>query len=788
MNPGGHTADTAVAITGMGAVTPFGIGIEPFWQGLVAGIHRFTPIELFDTGGHRTRLAAQAGALPAPAVRRLDANTLSRADRMALLAASECLAEAGCLHPQSGRVTDPERTAVIVGTAAGGILGLETFFRCRHNKQRVRHPETLLSSFCLSALATNLAREFGIRGERRTIATVCSSSGLALAAARDLIMDEDTVDQVLVVGAESLSEVTHGGFNSLRAIDPSVCRPFDIDRRGLVLGEGAGALLLERPGTGSGRAACGALLGYGLTTDLHHFTAPEPGGRAVRDAITAALAEAGLFPAAIGYVNAHGTGTPHNDVAESRGILAALGDAGESAWVSSIKSMIGHTLGAASILEAIATLMAMEHGLLPPTAGLARPDERCALRLVGTAPQPAACTRSLSNSFAFGGSNISIALAKRPPSSDTTTAAAPPQEAVVTGVGLVSALGIGLSATRATLSTAAAIPSDLGLLDQTWKGVRGGLVDRGSVREMVPPPLRRRLNRQGLYLYAALTEALGQAGLASDTPPPMDISYASAFGCSGNVHRFFTTLLQEGPRFASPYEFNFSVANAPPAMIAQLLGIRGAIWVFAADDLSFEVALENAVRRIRSGRAQRVLVCAAEEISTSVLSIHRALGLLDAPDRPALVPGEGAVCMVLESMPAVLARSGSVLGKVIACNLVQDAASAPLCFSKDVRLLARAAEPLLTGNDPQGRILVTDPCNHLAAVSALWESARTTLERWLRQPPQTLAVKPMVGESGLGGGIAMAVALAGQTTWDTLLALNCGRGGTAAAIRMERSP
>ena len=778
----------AVTITAMGVISPFGIGIESFWEGIIGARHCFAPIDLFDTSGHRTGTAALVPELPATVCHRLDPDTLSRADRLALAAAAECLDNAGLRDPESGLVRDPQSTAVMVGTAAGGILGLESFFRQRFRGEEIDSPRSLLSSFCLSALAANLAREFGIRGERRTIATVCSSSGLALAAAMDLIETDAGINRVLVVGAESLSEVTLAGFNSLRAIDPHICRPFDAARKGLVLGEGAGAMVVERPGQGGkDGVGKGALLGYGLTTDLHHFTAPEPGGLAIRAAITAALDDGGVTAGTIGYVNAHGTGTPHNDVAESRGILAALEETGAATWVSSTKSMIGHTLGAASILEAIATVLAMERGLLPPTANLSEPDGRCALRLVGTAPQPATCSHSLSNSFAFGGSNISIVLGRRPPAAPAfRQQESVLQKAVITGMGMVSPLGIGIPATLRTMADGSGEPCDLGCLGDDWQGILGGLVARDAVRGLVPPALRRRLNRQGLFLYTAMTEAMDHAGLPADPPPPMEISYGSAFGCSGNVHRFFTTLLQDGPRYASPYEFNFSVANAPPAMIAQQLGILGPIWVFAADELSFEAALETAVRHIGAGRAERVVVCAAEEISTSVLAIHQSIGLLNAPREPALVPGEGAVCMVLESVRVAASRSAAVFGRVSATRLVQDAESGPLSFSCDPGLLGRAALDAATGIDPQARVLVTDPCNHLPAAEALWQGAHSALEEGLRHPYATLATKPLSGESGLAGGIAMAAALGGPERFDTLLALNCGRGGTAAAIRVDR--
>ncbi|MCP4666238.1 MAG: beta-ketoacyl-[acyl-carrier-protein] synthase family protein, partial [Deltaproteobacteria bacterium] len=271
----------------------------------------------------------------------------------------------------------------------------------------------LLSSFCLSAMATNLAREFVITGPRMTIATVCSSSGLALAAAKELLEAED-LDAVLVVGTETLSEVTLAGFNSLRSVDPEQCRPFDLNRKGLVLGEGAGAMILERPASVKARGvpSIARLKGYGLTTDLHHFTAPQPQGEAIAETIGLALDETCVDPGEIAYVNAHGTATPLNDAAETRGLKTALGPQASHIAVSSIKSMIGHTLGAASVLEAIATVLSVSRGLVPPTANLETPDPECDLDYVPGSARRLDIPYALSNSFAFGGSNISLVFSR----------------------------------------------------------------------------------------------------------------------------------------------------------------------------------------------------------------------------------------------------------------------------------------------------------------------------------------------------------------------------------------
>jgi len=240
-----HIKAKPVRITGLGAVTPFGDTVEHFWESIVVGKDAFKPITLFSVKDHRTQIASEIGKSDFYTPSRVETDILSRADSMALAAAEEALKQACLLDPATKNVFYPERTGIIVGTAAGGILGLEQFFRNRKQKQLVGSARSLLSSFCLSSIATNIAREFSIKGQRMTMATVCSSSGLALAAAKE-IMEAGELDYVLVVGAESLSEVTHAGFNILRSVAPEYCQPFDANRKGLVLGEGAGHWLQAR--------------------------------------------------------------------------------------------------------------------------------------------------------------------------------------------------------------------------------------------------------------------------------------------------------------------------------------------------------------------------------------------------------------------------------------------------------------------------------------------------------------------------------------------------------------
>ena len=784
---------TAVCITGVGAATPFGQGVDRLWAGLVEGRDVFGPIRLFSTAGHRTAAAAEIQNLPPFDPKRLSGEVLSRADFLALSASQEALENAGLIDPVTGRGVAPGQTGVLVGTAAGAILGLESFFRNRVQSEHVPNPRKLLSSFALSAIATNIAKEFQLEGVRMTFATVCSSSGLALAAGLELLRREE-LDHVLVVGTETLSEVVHGGFNSLRSVSPDRCRPFDLNRKGLVLGEGAGAAVIERNSTAKGRGALplAFLTGYGLATDLHHFTAPQPDGRAVAKTVRMALANAGVSPDRIDHVNAHGTGTPLNDSAEARGLRAALGRRSREAPVFSIKGAIGHTLGAASILEAVTSIFSLKHGIVPPTAGLETPDPECRLNFTQKRPQRAVMHRALSNSLAFGGSNLTLVFRKdggqEPPGMDSRERSK--DSAVITGIGVVSPVGVGRKAFEEAVARGRAAHASLCDLSSRWSGFKGGVVDMNTVREKVPATIRRRMNRQASFLFSSLTEALSDAGVdpAEEAETPM--SYGSAFGCSGNVHRYFSQLLEEGPRFASPNEFNMSVTNAPPAIVAQALGLGGPLWVFVGDEASWESALHWAANAVAGGKARRILVSAAEELSESIVAIHHALGLLEDGGRSGLTLGEGAVSMVVESLRSAQERGAGIYGSLAGWKTVQDVACGPIDFSLRDDLLVQAATRCMDGlRSEQGEMLLVTPQNGIPEIERVTTDAipavKSALKGVLLRP---LAFRALVGESGIAGGLGLAAFLLDRSLSPPPLGvvLTSARGGVLAATSVRR--
>jgi len=390
--------DTRIAVTGAGIICSIGRNQSEVWQSIVesrSGIGKLTrfPGETFPTG-----IAAEAeAALP---ISKRDAKRLSRTDLLALIAAKEALAQAGDVPL--------ERAIVSTGTSTGGLLEGEHYYFERIVRGRRRAAASHVLQQPTSGPSDAVARVFGLGGGVVSNATACASAGAAIGMAADYLRSGHA-DVALAGGSDALCRLTYSGFNVLQAVDPEPCSPFGSTRKGITLGEGAGFLVLERWDDAMARGATilAELGGYGASCDAHHPTAPAEDGHGAEAAMRGALGESRLMPAAVDYVNAHGTGTLLNDSAETKAIIAALGT---GVPVSSSKSYFGHTLGASGAVEAVITVLALQHQTAPPTLRLHENAADCTLDYIPHTPRLLAMTNVLSNTFGFGGSNVSLLL------------------------------------------------------------------------------------------------------------------------------------------------------------------------------------------------------------------------------------------------------------------------------------------------------------------------------------------------------------------------------------------
>lgn len=405
-----------VVVTGLGAVTPLGNTVAETWQGLKTGKNGIGPITRFDTERYKAKLAAEVKDFDPRAY--LEVNEVLRTDRyaqFAVAAAQQAVEESGI----QGQV-DPDRFAVLFGTGIGGI----GTFEAEHTKLLEKGPRRVSPLFVPMMIGNMAAGLIAIRHDCRGSAlpavTACASGSNAIGEALRLVR-HGYADAVITGGAEAaICPSAVAGFVNMQALstsaDPEAASlPFDKRRGGFVIGEGAVALILEDYDHAKARGAkiYGEVCGYGSTSDAHHITAPHPEGRGGTRAMELAMAEAGYTPEDVVYINAHGTGTPMNDAIETRVIKQALGEAAaRRAYVSSTKSMTGHMLGAAGAVEALACLLALQEGLVPPTIHLEDQDAACDLNCTPKEAVRADLTLALSNSLGFGGHNACLAFRK----------------------------------------------------------------------------------------------------------------------------------------------------------------------------------------------------------------------------------------------------------------------------------------------------------------------------------------------------------------------------------------
>lgn len=393
-----------VAVTGLGIICCLGQGVNKVWPRVVAGETDFRKISLpgFDQfqnciGGQvADDLLAHSSSL---------AHHVSRHERLGWLAATEALNDAAW----PADVYQAHEIGVAAGIGAAGMLEAEEWVAQRDDPLHSA-PAWKLHSYPASSLADFLASTFAFSGPRFSIATACSSSATSLGFAADAIR-KGRAKAFMVAGAEGLSRLTYGGFHSLHSIAPERCQPFDKDRKGIFLGEGAGVLILEDLEAAKARGATiyGEVLSWGLSSDAHHMTAPHPDGSGAVVAMEQALGRAGVPPSALDYINLHGTGTQHNDIAESRAVERVFGDHAAELCLSSTKSMTGHCLGAAGAIESVFSLLALHHKEAPPTAGLQSPDEKCRLNyLPGQSKSLPGMKYVMNNVLAFGGNNVAL--------------------------------------------------------------------------------------------------------------------------------------------------------------------------------------------------------------------------------------------------------------------------------------------------------------------------------------------------------------------------------------------
>jgi 3-oxoacyl-[acyl-carrier-protein] synthase II len=407
-----------VVVTGLGLVTPIGNDVQSTWASLLAGRSGAAPITLFEaTDAFDVRFACEVKDFePEKYMERKEVRRTDRFAQFALAASQQAVEQAGFGEGFSGAAGD--RVGVIIGSGIGGIATFEEQSRIMMERGPQRVSPFFIPMFISDIASGLVSMRYGARGPNFATVSACASGAHAVGTAFRIVARGEA-DVMIVGGAEAtVTPMTMAGFASMRALSTrndspeTASRPFDAERDGFVLGEGAGCLVIESLEHARARGAniLGEIIGYGQTADAYHLTAPAPEGAGAQLAMRAALQDAGLEPRDVDYINAHGTSTPANDMNETLAAKAVFGDHAHELVMSSTKSMTGHLLGAAGAVESVVSLLVCQHGVIPPTINFSTPDPDCDLNYAHNAKLERSVEVAISNSFGFGGHNVCLAM------------------------------------------------------------------------------------------------------------------------------------------------------------------------------------------------------------------------------------------------------------------------------------------------------------------------------------------------------------------------------------------
>jgi 3-oxoacyl-[acyl-carrier-protein] synthase II len=696
-----------VAVTGLGAVTALGIGQEETWQQIVAGK---TGLKTLTAWKPDRYLSASAGECahydPLDHFTAKQARRLDRCHQMELIAAREAVNDAGF-----GDAINPADIAITIGSSLGGMNAWLKFQNeySRHNRHR--RASYLIDHF-LHRCIDILSEEFGFLGPRSIFSTACTASTVGLTHGFEMVRSGDA-PAALVGGVDPISEFSFAGFSGMRNVSASPCAPFS-DPIGLNTGEGSAFLVLEDWETARARGATiyAEMLGYGISSDGYHPTAPDPVGHSQKRAMNEAFAMAGISPEDVDYVNAHGTGTSTNDATETRLLSSVFGGHVKTMPVSSLKGALGHTLGAAGAVEALFTVKAIATGKLPPTANFQGARAGCTLDYVPQS-RDQQIDVALTQNFAFGGNNASLIFG-HPDRSDanmvTASAARDEKRVVITGMGPVSPVGSGVDEFLTAIMDTKSGVIDMPDVDPIMPKVGAPIVDFDPAKYARFP--KRRMDKFGQLTVCSIMLAAADSGIkiTKQNAGRIGIVGGTAYGPMASCKEFNTCLVDDQPAKANPGIFPNTVFNAGVGLASIQMRVRGCNLIVCNGQSSGLDAIMFATRQIKAGNADMIFAGGVDELEIAVgqiygglLKTRNDLGMTEdkAPKSAPFsneasqpIMGEGAAFFAVESLDHALARGAEIYGEILGDHSFADA-SQTAGWDRSGHSLARGMEKVL---------------------------------------------------------------------------------------------
>jgi 3-oxoacyl-(acyl-carrier-protein) synthase len=719
-------------ITGIGIISAAGMGVEENWRAVAAGQSALKPLTLFQSPRYGQVVTGEIQrdliALGAPM-------RSSRSDKLGWLAARDAIADANIDFPNGD-----ERAGIILGTSVGGSFDSENFLTALIKRGKMRARPTRFHE--CSTTVDLIANDFGLLGPGMAIATACSSSALAIAQAADMIMSGGA-DVMLAGGADSLSRMTWGGFHSLLLVDAQGCRPFDMARAGMSHGEGAAILVLESEENALGRGAkiLARLTGWGMSCDAYHATAPHPQGAGAAAAMQSALRRANLEPGVIGYVNAHGTGTRDNDLAEAIALKTVFHN--RVPPFSSTKRIFGHALAASGALEAVVCIEALRRQELPPNPGFTKCDPTIGLEPV-TEKLHAQLNHVMSNSFGFGGNNGVLIFSKAETKPQTRA-----PEKISVAVGGIGVIGPGVVVEK---PITAPLPPGKGL------AYICGPLDASSLS------LNQRRRSSRVQQMALLT---ARRSHPPDATQRVAVAIGTGLGCLEDAGTFIENHIAKDEREPMPSRFPNSVHNAPAGQVAMDQGARAMNSAPTVGEITFECALWQGISQLMIGEADCALAGAVDEVDKYLLCIGQRWGAWNEINKP----GEGAVVASLaraETVASPLAKiSGLKIGRY-----------------KNPFDAKREAEWIASAVDLKNAGVILTGAKGYPQLDAKFEAVAAELSKRAPKKIEHQTYKQLCGEyhSASGFGFSQAINIAREKNCGVLLYTLSLRGAKAICL------